>query len=85
MALALLLTLLICREPIEDIALQNIDIDKRKQAIRLLPDIQRRRLTLYYFGGYIYKQIIIMGNCTIMAVKQSVNMVIKRLKKFFEN
>lgn len=76
---------LIYQKPIEEIALQNIDMDKLKQAIKLLPDIQRRRLTLYYFGGYTYKQIAIMDNCTIMAVKQSVDIAIKKLKKFFEN
>lgn len=76
---------LIYQEPIEEIALQNIDMDKLKQAIKLLPDIQRRRLTLYYFGSYTYEQIAIMDNCTRMAVKQSVDIAIKKLKKFFEN
>lgn len=76
---------LICQKSIEEIALQNIDMDKLKQAIKLLPDIQRRRLTLYYFGGYTYKQIAIMDNCTIMAVKHSVDIAVKKLKKFFEN
>lgn len=76
---------LIHQEPIEETVLQNIDMNKLKQAIKLLPDIQRRRLTLYYFGGYTYKQIAIMDNCTRMAVKQSVDIAIKKLKKFFEN
>lgn len=75
---------LICQKPIEEIALQNIDTDKLKQAIKLLPDIQRRRLTLYYFGGYTYRQIAVMDNCTIMAVKQSVDIAIKKLKKFLK-
>ncbi len=70
------------QKPIEEIALQNIDTDNLKQSIKLLPDIQGRRLTLYYFGGYTYKQIAIMDNCTIMAVKQSIDIAIKKLKKF---
>jgi len=73
------------QQPIEEIALQNIDTEKLRQAIKLLPNIQRRRLTLYYFGGYTYKQIAIMDNCTIMAVKQSIDIAIKKLKNFFEN
>lgn len=73
------------QQPIEEIALQNIDTEKLRQAIKLLPDIQRRRLTLYYFGCYTYKQIAIMDNCTIMAVKQSIDIAIKKLKIFFEN
>ena len=76
---------LIHQEPIEETILQNIDMDKLKQAIKLLPDIQRRRLTLYYFGSYTYRQIAMMDNCTIMAVKQSVDIAIKKLKNFFEN
>jgi len=73
------------QQPIEEIALQNIDTEKLRQAIKLLPDIQRRRLTLYYFGSYSYKQIAIMDSCTIMAVKQSIDIAIKKLKNFFEN
>lgn len=69
------------QKPIEEIALQNIDTDNLKQSIKLLPDIQRRRLTLYYFGGYTYKQIAIMDNCTIMPVKRSIDKAIKKLKK----
>jgi len=73
------------QQSIEEIALENIDTEKLRQAIKLLPDIQRRRLTLYYFGGYTYKQIAIRDNCTIMAVKQSIDIAIKKLKNFFEN
>ncbi len=73
------------KQSTEEIALENIDMDKLRQAIKLLPDIQRRRLTLYYFGGYTYKQIAAMDNCTIMAIKQSVDIAVKKLKKIFEN
>lgn len=70
------------QQPMEEIALQNIDTERLRQAIKLLPDMQRRRLTLYYFGGYTYEQIAKMDNCTIMPVKRSIDAAIKKLKRF---
>ena len=53
------------------------------QAIDMLPEVQRRRLLLYYFGGYTYDQIAQMEGCTKMAVKFSIDIAIKKLREKF--
>ena len=53
------------------------------KAIDMLPEVQRRRLLLYYFGGYTYDQIAQMEGCTKMAVKFSIDIAIKKLREKF--
>ena len=53
------------------------------KAIDMLPEVQRRRLLLYYFGGYTYEQIAQMEGCTKMAVKFSIDIAIKKLRETF--
>ena len=53
------------------------------RAISELPEIQKRRLILYYFQGLTYEQIAGMEGCTFQAVAKSVAAAEKRLKKFF--
>ena len=55
------------------------------RAISELPEIQRRRLILYYFQGMTYEQIAGMEGCTKRAVKFSVDIAVEKLKKFFNN
>ncbi len=51
------------------------------RAIAKLPDIQRRRLILYYFGEFTYQRIAEMEGCTKRAVKFSVDCALDKLKK----
>ena len=55
------------------------------RAISELPEIQKRRLILYYFQGLTYEQIAGMEGCTKRAVKFSVDIAVEKLKKFFKN
>lgn len=55
------------------------------RAISELPEIQKRRLILYYFQGLTYEQIAEMEGCTKRAVKFSVDIAVEKLKKFFKN
>lgn len=50
-------------------------------AIADLPEIQRRRVFLYFFEGYTYEQIADMDGCTKRAVKFSVDHALKKLKE----
>lgn len=54
------------------------------RAIAELPEVQRRRLTLYYFGEFTYEQIAEMEGCTIMPVKRSIDAGLEKLKKFLK-
>ena len=69
---------------VEESALQNMEYAQLHKAISELPDIQRRRLILYYFQGLTYEQIAEMEGCTFQAVAKSVAAAEKRLKKFLK-
>ena len=70
-------------EPVEDHVYRRIMYQELHKAIAQLPEIQRRRVLLYYFGGYTYEQIAQMENCTKRAVKFSVDAALKKLRENF--
>ena len=74
---------LIQPESMEDGVYRKIIYDQLHTAIGKLPDIQRRRVLLYYFGGFTYERIAEMEGCTKMAVKFSIDIAIKKLRKRF--
>ncbi|MSU03562.1 RNA polymerase sigma factor [Tissierella pigra] len=51
------------------------------KAIGELPNIQRKRLLLYYDYGFSLKEIAKMENCSIRAVKYSIDIAKKKLKE----
>ena len=51
------------------------------QAIGELPEIQRKRLLLYYDYGFTLKEIAIMENCSIPAIKYSIDIAKKKLEE----
>ena len=69
------------QESVEEIVSQRIEVDRLHQAIAQLPEKQRRRLVLYYFGEFTYEQIAEMEGCTKRAVKFSVDIALKNLKE----
>ena len=70
-------------ESVEDRMYRRIMYQDLHKAIAQLPEIQRRRVLLYYFGGYTYEQIAQMEDCTKRAVKFSVDAALKNLKEKF--
>ena len=70
-------------EPVDEHVYRRIMYQELHRAIAQLPAVQRRRLLLYYFGGYTYEQISQMENCTKRAVKFSVDAALKKLRENF--
>ena len=70
-------------ELVEDHVYHRIMYQELHRAIAQLPEIQRRRVLLYYFGGYTYEQIAQMEDCTKRAVKFSVDAALKNLREIF--
>ncbi len=70
------------QESVEEAVSQRMEVDKLHQAIAKLPEKQRRRLVLYYFGEFTYEQIAEMEGCTISPVKRSIEKAIENLKNF---
>ena len=72
------------QESVEETVFRRVNTDKLHEAIAELPETQRRRLTLHFFGELTYEQIAEMEGCTKRAVKFSVDVALKNLKKFFQ-
>ena len=70
------------QESVEETISQRIEVDKLHQAITRLPEKQRRRLVLYYFGELTYEQIADMEGCSHPAVIKSISSALKKLKNF---
>ena len=68
-------------EGIEEVVLKKIQIEALHTAMKTLPEMQRRRMQLYYFEGMTYEQIAKKEGCTKMPVKRSSEAGIERLKK----
>ena len=72
------------QESVEETVFQRVENEALHRAIVQLPEKQRRRLVLYYFGGLTYGQIAEMEECTIMPVKRSIDAAIERLKNILK-
>ena len=70
-------------ESIEEEVSRNIEYELLHRSIAKLPEVQRRRLLLYFFGEMTYEQIAALEGCTKRAVKFSVDIAIEKLKKDF--
>ena len=69
------------QESIEDIVENNILLEKLRDVLNTLPDIQKRRLIKYYFEEKTYEQIAKEENCTKSAVKFSIDIAIDKISK----
>lgn len=74
---------LIQPETMEEGVYRKIMYNQLHTAIGKLPDIQRRRVLLHYFGGFTYERIAEMEGCTKMAVKFSIDIAVKKLRENF--
>ncbi len=73
------------QEPLDELVFEKMQHQKLYKAISQLPELQRRRLVLYYFGGYTYEQIARMEGCSKVAVKYTVDRAIDSLKNYYKN
>ena len=62
-------------------SLKNYNIAYKN--INKLPEIQKRRLKKYYFLGKTFEEIALEENCTKRAIKFSVDLALKKLRKNF--
>lgn len=68
-------------EDFEEAVLARLQMERLHKAIVSLPEVQKRRLILYYFENLTYEQIAQREGCTKMPVKRSIEAAIKKLKK----
>jgi RNA polymerase sigma-70 factor (ECF subfamily) len=71
-------------ERVEDIVSESIEYEQLHRAVSELPEVQRRRLKLYFFGELTYEQIAKLEGCKYQAVQCSVKATLKAIKKFMK-
>ena len=69
---------------IEEIVARKIEREELHKAIQALPEIQRRRLILYYFEELTYEEIAEVERCSYPVARRSVLSAIDNLKKYLE-
>ena len=67
----------------EDELIWRLEQERLPGLIALLPEVQRRRLTAYYYEGLTYQEIGKRENVHHTAVMRSVDLALKNLKKYF--
>lgn len=70
-------------ESLEETVSRSMEYEQLHKVISKLPETQRRRLLLYFFGELTYEQIAELEGCTKRAVKFSIDLAIEKLKKSF--
>lgn len=70
------------QESVEETVFRRVEDEALHRAITQLPEKQRRRLVLYYFGDFTYEQIAEMEGCAFQVVAKSIKAAEKNLKKF---
>lgn len=71
------------RDVVEKDAYQSMKNQQLRRIISSLPDKQRKRLSLYYFGGYTYEEIAEMEHCSVHSVYVAVERAKEKIKKLF--
>lgn len=66
---------------VEEQAMNNILMEKILNELTHLPDIQKRRFIKYYIYDFTLEEIAKSENCTKMAVKFSIDIVLKKIRK----
>ena len=69
-------------EPVEDHVFRRLLHGELNKAIAQLPATQRRRLLLYYFGGYTYEQIAQIEGCKHPAIIKSVAAAERNIRRY---
>lgn len=71
-------------ESVEEAVFRNLRYEALHRAIKQLPEVQRRRLILYYFMGLTYAQIAEKEGCKYQTVQDSIYAALKTLKKILK-
>ena len=72
------------QESVEDIVIRNLQNEKVHRVIGMLPEVQQRRVKMYFFDGMTYEEIAVKEECKHPAVVKSVRVALDKLKKNLE-
>lgn len=66
----------------EDMIFQMLDNQKIHKAIATLPDVQRRRVQMYFFDGMTLEDIAVSEGCKYQQIQKSIERAKNKIKKF---
>lgn len=69
-------------EPMETTVLDRMETDELHSTILKLPEVQRRRLILYYYGGLTSQQVAEIEGCSQPVAFRSISAAVEHLKKY---
>ena len=70
--------------PVEDAAFANMESERLHEAMKKLTETQRRRVYLYYFKQYTYREIAEMEHTAEMSIHDSISSALKKFRKFLK-
>jgi len=73
------------KKTVEDEIINKFTILELKNAISILPEIQRRRLIKYFFENKTYEEIAKEEGCSKVAIKYSIDISLEKISKKIKN
>lgn len=71
--------------PLEEMVYAKMEVQNLHTAITQLPEIQRRRLQMYYFEELTYQQIAEREHCSHPAIIKSISSAVRKLRELIGN
>lgn len=72
-------------ESIEDLIIRKTSLEDLRKAINMLPEVQRRRIKLYYFDELTEKEIARLENVSQKNISKSLTTAKNKLKEILKN
>ena len=73
--------LLFSEESLEDYVFRRLELENLRRAMKNLSDTQKERLQMYFFEGLSYRQMGERLGISHIAVRDSVELAIKKIRK----
>lgn len=70
--------------PVEDAVYESMQTQALREGVNQLPEVQKRRLQMYFFDGLTYEEIAVREGCSYQAVQKSIAAALKKIRKFLK-
>ena len=69
---------------VEETVYESLQTQALREGINRLPEVQKRRLQMYFFDGLTYEEIAVREGCSYQAVQKSIAAALKKIRKFLK-
>ncbi len=69
---------------VEETVYESLQTQALREGINRLPEVQKRRLQMYFFDGLTYEEIAVRERCSYQAVQKSVTAALKKIREFLK-